>query len=101
MPAIKRLTAAEFARAIDGINISERPIAMARAVLVDGESQSDCARANGVSRNAVCIAVNRIWEAHSAVPAGFERVTAVLPKHQASVVRGWHERAPLKSESAS
>ena len=86
MAASKRLTAAEFARAIDGISISERPIAMARSVLVDGMSQSDCARANGVSRNAVCLTVNRIWEAHIAVPAGFERVTAILRKHQASVV---------------
>ena len=100
MPGSKRLTAAEFARAIDGISISERPIAMARAVLVDGISQSDCARANGVSRNAVCLTVNRIWEAHSEVPAGFERVTAILPKHQASVVRSWIERAPLKTETA-
>lgn len=97
----KHLSAASFATAIDGMNISERPIAMARAVLVDGRSQSDCARDMGVSRNAVCLAVNRIWEAHSAIPAGFERVTAILPKHQASVVKGWHERAPLKSEPAS
>ncbi|WP_454888071.1 TrfB-related DNA-binding protein [Sphingomonas oryzagri] len=101
MAAGKRLTAAQFARAIDGISISERPLAMARAVLVDGVSQSDCARANGVSRNAVCLTVNRIWEAHNAVPDGFERVTAILPKHQASVVRSWHERAPFKTETAS
>lgn len=96
----KRLSAEAFATAIDAITISERPIAMARAVLVDGQSQSDCARAMGVSRNAVCLAVNRTWEAHRAIPAGFERVTAVLPKHQASVVKGWNERAPLKSEPA-
>lgn len=96
----KRLTTAEFARAIDGLSIAERPASMARAVMVDGHSQADCARAMGVSRNAVHLAVNRIWEAHQAIPAGFERVTAVLPKHQASVVRSWHERAPLKSEPA-
>lgn len=100
MAANKRLTPAEFARAIDGISISERPIAMARAVLVDGISQSECARANSVSRNAVCLAVNRIWEAHNTIPAGFERVTAILSKHQASVVRSWTQRAPHNTESA-
>lgn len=96
----KRLSPDEFARAIDGLSIAERPAAMARAVMVDGQSQADCARIMGVSRNAVHLAVNRIWEAHQAVPDGFERVTAVLPKHEASVVRSWHERAPQKSESA-
>ncbi|TKW64647.1 MAG: transcriptional regulator [Paracoccus denitrificans] len=100
MPASKPLTAEQFARAIDGMTISERPTAMARAVLVDGMSQSDCARAMNVSRNAVSLAVNRVRDAHEAVPAGFERVTAILPSHQASVVKGWHERAPLKGEIA-
>lgn len=96
----KRLTAAEFARAIEGLNIGERPAAMARAVMVDGMSQTDCACAMGVSRNAVHLAVNRLWASHRALPVGFERVTAILSKHQASVVRSWHEHAPQKSESA-
>lgn len=96
----KRLTAAEFARAIEGLSIGERPAAMARAVMVNGQSQADCARKMGVSRNAVHLAVCRLWEAHQALPAGFERVTAILSKHQASVVRSWHERAPQKSEPA-
>jgi hypothetical protein len=100
MPASKRLTAEQFARAIEGMTISARPIAMARAVLVDGKSQSDCARALSVSRAAVSLAVNRVRDAHEAVPAGFERVTAILPSHQATVVKGWHDRAPLKREIA-
>lgn len=100
MPANKKLTPEQFTRAIEGMTISERPIAMARAVLVDGMSQSDCARAMNVSRNAVSLAVNRVRDAHEAVPAGFERVTAILPSHQASVVKGWQERAPLKGEIA-
>jgi len=100
MPAIKKLTPEQFARAIEGLTISDRPTAMARAVLVDGMSQSDCARAMNVSRNAVSLAVNRVRDAYEAVPAGFERVTAVLPIHQATVVKGWQERAPFKGEIA-
>lgn len=100
MPVSKRLTPEQFADAIDGLTISERPMAMARSVLVDGVSQSDCARAMNVSRNAVSLAVNRVRDVHEAVPAGFERVTAVLPTHQASVVKGWNERAPFKREIA-
>ena len=100
MPASKRLTSEQFAHAIEGMTISERPVAMARAVLVDGMSQSDCARAMSVSRNAVSLAVNRVRDAYEAVPAGFERVTAILPAHQASVVKGWNERAPFKREIA-
>lgn len=96
----KRLTPSEFETATQGLSIADRPAAMARAVLVDGQSQADCARAMRVSRNAVHLAVNRVWEAHQAVPTGFERVTAILPKHQASVVRSWHERAPFKAEPA-
>jgi predicted DNA-binding protein (UPF0251 family) len=100
MPANKLLTAEQFDRAIDGMTISERPIAMARAVLVDGMSQSDCARAMNVSRNAVSLVVNRVRHAHEAVPIGFERVTVILPSHQATVVKGWHESAPLNREIA-
>lgn len=99
MPANKLLSAEDFARAVEAITIADRPAAMARAVLVDGQSQSDCSRAYGVSRNAVSLAVNRVRAAHEAVPAGFERVIAILPSHQASVVKGWHERAP-KTEAA-
>ena len=49
----KRMSPAEFAAAIDGITMAPRPIAMARAVLVDGQKQVDCAKIEGVSRNAV------------------------------------------------
>lgn len=100
MSANKHLTREQFDRAVAGITIAERPAAMARAVLVDGISQSNCARAMNVSRNAVSLAVNRVRQAHEAVPAGFERVTAILPIHQASVVKSWHERAPFKKEIA-
>lgn len=95
----KRLDADAFGSTIEGLNIGERPIAMARAVLVDGRSQSGVARDQGVSRNAVCLAVNRIWEAHQDVPAGFERVNAVLPKQKAAIVRQWLGLAPQKTEA--
>jgi transposase-like protein len=95
----KRLTAAEFTAAIDRLSIAERPTAMARAVLVDGRMQSEVARTEGVSRNAVFLAVTRIWEAHSGVPEGFERVTVVLPKHKVAIVRQWQDSAVHEMES--
>ena len=82
----KRLSASAFEQAAGRLNI-------ARAVLVDGEAQSAVAKREGVSRNAVCLAVNRIWNAHSEVPEGFERVTAILPKHKAFLVRQWQREA--------
>ena len=89
----KRLSASAFERAAGRLNIAVRPLDMARAVLVDGEAQSAVAKREGVSRNAVCLAVNRIWNAQSEVPEGFERVTAILPKHHAFLVRQWQREA--------
>lgn len=34
----------------------------------------------------------------SSLPAGYERVSAVLPEHQAFIVRKWHEAARSKRE---
>jgi hypothetical protein len=89
----KRLSAIAFDRASARLNIAPRPLAMARSVLVDGEAQAAVAKREGVSRNAVCLAVNRIWDASSEVPEGFERVTAILPKHKAFLVRQWQREA--------
>jgi DNA-directed RNA polymerase specialized sigma24 family protein len=100
MSANKLLTSDQFERAVAGITIADRPVAMARNVLVEGMSQADCARALGVSRNAVSLAVNRVRDAHDEVPAGFERVTAILPLHQASVVKSWTEQSSLKRKVA-
>ncbi len=96
----KHMTPEVFAEAVEGLNISERPIAMARAVLVDGKRQIEVAREQGVSRAAVSLAVNRIVEAHSEVPEGFERVTAILPRHKAAIVRQWRDSAAQDMESA-
>ena len=57
----KRLSASAFEQAAGRLNIAARPLDMARAVLVDGEAQSAVAKREGVSRNAGCLAVNRIW----------------------------------------
>ena len=96
----KQISASDFARAIEGLNIADRPAAMARAVLVEGKTQAEVARDEGVSRNAVCLAVNRVWEVHQDVPAGFERVTAILPKHRAEIVRQWQDAAQQQTETA-
>ncbi|MGJ7523763.1 TrfB-related DNA-binding protein [Variovorax sp. LT1P1] len=69
-------------------SLKARTIAIARGVLVDGRPQSDFVAAYGLSKSAVSQAVSRI-AAYCDVPAGHVQITAVLPLHQADIVRGW------------
>ena len=47
-------------------------------------------------------AVNRVWAAAEGhLPEGFERVTAVLPEHQAFIVKKWEAEARRKQEPKS
>lgn len=72
---------------------------MARGVLVDRNPQATFVKSLGLSAGAVSQAVNRVWTAFRAkegLPPGFERVTAVLPTHQAFMVRKWEADASKK-----
>lgn len=96
----KRLTEAQFLEAIEGLEIGKQTREIARGVLVDGKKQAEYVTALGVTKGAVWQAVERVWEAHitKALPEGFERVTAVLPEHQAFIVKKWAEDAKKKQE---
>ena len=96
----KRLTEAQFLEAIKGLKIGKQTREIARGVLVEGKKQAEYVTALGVTKGAVWQAVERVWEAHitKALPEGFERVTAVLPEHQAFIVKKWAEDAKKKQE---
>ena len=97
----KRLTAAQFEACIKGLDVGQQTIDIARGVLVRGEAQAKFASALGLTRGAVSQAVRRVWTAFEAnnLPAGYERVSAVLPEHQAYIVKKWAEQAAKERES--
>lgn len=93
----KRLTEAQFLAAIKGLEIGQQTIDIARGVLVEGRPQAEYVTALGVTKGAVWQAVKRVWEASQKItPPGFERVTALLPEHQAFIVKKWAEDAKHK-----
>jgi len=93
----KRLTEVQFKTAVASLNIGAQTLEIARGVLVDGRPQTDFAEAFGLSKGAISQAVTRVWEAAQAqLPQGFERVTAILPAHQAFIVKRWEADAKRK-----
>ncbi|EHW7386042.1 transcriptional regulator KorA [Escherichia coli] len=97
----KKLSESQFQDAIQGLEVGQQTIEIARGVLVEGKPQATFATALGLSRGAVSQAVHRVWTAFEDknLPKGFERVSAVLPEHQAYIVRKWEEDAKKKQES--
>lgn len=90
----KRLTEAQFQEAIKGLEVGQQTIEIARGVLVDGKPQAAFVAELGLTKGAVSQAVNRVWAAaQRTAPEGFERITAVLPEHQAFIVKKWAEDA--------
>ena len=84
----KRLTNDQFRLATEGLPVGQKNIAIARAVLVEGRKQSELAAAYGLTKGAVSQVVAKVWQA-SQVPAGYERVSVVLPEFQAFQVKQW------------
>jgi hypothetical protein len=96
----KRLSEAQFQVAIEGLEIGQQTIDIAHGVLVEGRPQAAFVALLGLSKGAVSQAVNRVWTATKRnLPEGFERVEAVLPEHQAFIVKKWAEDAKKKQES--
>lgn len=86
----KRLSEAEFSAALAGLDVGAQTEEIARGVLVQGRLQAEFVDELGLSKGAVSQAVNRVWAAHEAqVPPGCERLTVLLPKHQAFIVKKW------------
>jgi TrfB plasmid transcriptional repressor len=98
----KRLTEAGFQAAIKDLDIGTQTIEIARGVLVEGRPQVEFVNSLGLSKGAVSQAVARVWaSAREQLPDGYERVSAVLPEHQAFIVRKWEAEAKRKQESKS
>jgi TrfB plasmid transcriptional repressor len=98
----KRLTEAGFQAAIKDLDIGTQTIEIARGVLVEGRQQVEFVNSLGLSKGAVSQAVARVWaSAREHLPDGYERVSAVLPEHQAFIVRKWEADAKRKQESKS
>jgi hypothetical protein len=82
--------------------VGQQTIDIAHGVLVEGRLQADFVALLRVSKGAVSQAVNRVWvAAREVLPDGMERVTAVLPEHQAFIVKRWEADAKRKKESKS
>ena len=99
----KRLTEAQFQAAIKGLAVGQQTIDIARGVLVEGRPQAEFVASLGLTKGAVSQAVSRVWVASSQgdLPEGFERVTAVLPVHQAFIVKKWAEDVKRRREPKS
>ncbi|MDN7880078.1 TrfB-related DNA-binding protein [Burkholderia aenigmatica] len=90
----KRLTESQFLKATKDLDVGIQTLEIARAVLVDGVPQAHFVKQLGVTKGAISQTVNRVWEAWANSPAeGFEKVTAILPKHRANQVREWEKEA--------
>ncbi|WP_017166874.1 transcriptional regulator KorA [Xanthomonas phaseoli] len=96
----KRLTEAQFQAAVKDLEVGQQTLDIARGVLVEGVPQASFVTSLQLSRGAVSQAVHRVWVSHEErnVPKGFERVTAVLPEHQAFIVKKWAIEAAKKTE---
>lgn len=94
----KRLSEAQFQRCIEGLEVGAQTLEIAHGVLVRGLAQAFFVQTLGLSKGAVSQAVQRIWRAH--IPDGYERVSAVLPQHQAFIVKQWAEHAKARNNGS-
>ena len=94
------MTRDQFIQATRSLTMGESTLEIAEGVLVDGKSQSDFARTKQITRGAVSQIVSRVWKIHLKeinIPDKFGEVTAVLPEHQAFIVKQW-EKAAQRSD---
>jgi hypothetical protein len=92
----KRLTEAQFQAAIKGLEIGQQTIDIARGVLVDGRPQAEFVASLGLSKGRYRKRSVACGQQRGSAPEGFERVTAVLPEHQAFIVKRWEADAKGK-----
>lgn len=91
----RRLTLSQFENAIQSLSVGQRTIDIAKAVLVDGLRQRDQAANYGITGGAVSQAVGKVWRAAqgAGVPAGYEKITVILPEQRAFIVKKWASEA--------
>jgi len=97
----KQLSESQFQLCVNDLEVGQQTIEIAHGVLVMGQPQSVYVAALGLSKGAVSQAVHRVWSAYIAknLPKGYERVSVVLPEHQAYIVKRWAEGAEKKRVS--
>jgi hypothetical protein len=97
----KRLSEAQFRKCVEGLEVGIQTVMIAHGVLVEGLSQTSFVLSLKLSKGAVSQAVNRVWAAFETtnLPPGYVRVSAVLPEHQAYIVRKWAEDAKKRNGS--
>ena len=97
------ITKEQFDATVRDMDIGEQTKEIAHGVLVEGIPQAHFAQQFKLSRGAISQAVGRVREAYRAqnLPKGFKAVTAVLPAHQAFIVKKWAEDAARKLDHSA
>lgn len=87
----KKLTLNELELIFSKKSLSDQTKKIAISVLIDGKKQVDCANQFGISPAAVNGIISRIWQCHEQIkiPNGYEKVTVILPKRKAFIVKQW------------
>jgi hypothetical protein len=101
---MKRMTKDQFIQATSRLTMGKSTLEIAEGVLVDGKSQSDYARAKQITPGAVSQIVSRVWKIHLKainIPDRFVEVTAVLPEHQAFIVKQWEKEAQKVTKTSA
>lgn len=98
----RQLKATEFDKLAKASKQQQRSIDMARAVLVQGQTQKDVAAEYGCTASRVSAVVAKFWSLHTerqATPEGYVVMTVTLPKDKAAIVQEWHEASRRKMEA--
>ncbi|HEK2843850.1 TPA: transcriptional regulator KorA [Proteus mirabilis] len=96
---IKKLTESQFNSIIKNLDVGKQTLDIAFGVLVEGKKQTYFVEKLGLTKGAVSQAVNRVWSIYKdEVPPGYEKLTVILPKHQAFIVKKWADDAKKKRD---
>jgi hypothetical protein len=85
----KRLTLVQFQKTVGGLHMNPHTLEIAKSVLVEGRQQVELVASTGLTKGAISQAVKRVWSEYDLKVKGGERVSVVLPKHQAYIVKLW------------
>ncbi|WP_193068305.1 TrfB-related DNA-binding protein [Halomonas sp. 3D7M] len=97
------LTNSEFGLAVRKLprSLKAKNVAIAKAVLVEGQKQSDLVRETGLSRSAIAAIVRKVKDSyikHAQPPKGWEKIEVCLPAQMIAMVRALEEEARRQHE---
>jgi len=93
-----RLTLEQFKRAIEDLNLEPQTVDITEEVLVQGQRQVDVAKKKGLTKGTVSQAVRKVIASHEMKIMGGVLVTAILPEHQAFIVRQWADQFKSRNQ---